>query len=237
MILPLNKVDLMRSYKKIFIFLVFSLLFASLARAEPELQKAKLWTAIDFKGSLTGQFQYYLEPQLRFISRSQCFDEANLWVGLGYPLSKRMTFWVGNYFNTTHKVDDPDTFQYRIWEQLSWEIFDSHLIQIDSRTRLEQRKQEYQTDWALRFREKVAFSFPLNRNGYFFILFDEVFLNANNPSWIYHSLFNQNRAFAGLLIPMTKAIQLETGYLNQYVAGTPYQLNHVLSFILRLKNK
>jgi hypothetical protein len=223
--------------KKCLFLLLFSLIFATLARAEPVSQKAKLWTSIDFKGTFAENFQYYLEPQLRLISRSQCFEEANLYVGLGYPLSKQMTFWVGNLFNTTHKVDDGDTFQYRIWEQLSWEVFDGHFIHIDSRTRLEQRKQEYQTDWALRFREKVSFSFPLNRCGFFFVLADEVFLNGNHPSWVYHSLFNQNRAFVGFLIPIAKTIQLETGYLNQYVAGTRYQLNHVLSFVLRVKNK
>lgn len=221
--------------KKSFILLVFSMIFASYGHANPELQKAKLWTAIDVKGSLTEKFQYYLEPQLRLISRSQCFDEANLYVGVGYPLTPRMTFWIGNFFNTMNRVEDGNIHQYRIWEQLSWNVVDSPFIKIESRTRLEQRKLEYQTDWALRLREKLTFSFPLTSH-YSFIIYDEFFLNANNPYWVYHSLLNQNRAFAGFSIPLAKSAQLETGYLNQYVVGNTEQLNHVLCFTLRVKN-
>lgn len=215
---------------------MLSLLLASHAHAEPVLQKAKLWTAVDVKGPLTDKIQYYLEPQLRFISRSQCFNEANLYAGVGYPLSKRVTFWAGNFFNTTHKVDDGNTFQYRIWEQIAWEVFENSFMQIDSRTRLEQLKQEYQNEWALRFRERVTLSFPIRKSGYSFILYDEVFLYTNHPSWVYHSLFNQNRSFVGFSIPVAKTAQLETGYLNQYVVGSPSQLNHVLCFTLRVKN-
>lgn len=223
--------------KKRLSLLIASSLFANTAYADPLLQKAKLWTAIDFKGSLTENIQYYLEPQLRLISRSPCFDEANMYVGLGYPATPKVTLWLGNMFITSHKVDNGNTQQYRIWEQISWDVLGNDFIQIDSRTRLEQRKQEHQASWALRVRERVSLSFPLNRSGYFFVLYDEIFLNANHPSWVSNAFLSQNRAFAGFSIPVGKSTHLETGYLNQYVVGSPDQLNHVLSFVLRVRDK
>lgn len=220
--------------KKSWLLLAFSHLFIPPAFAEPVLQKAKLWTAVDLKGQVTDTLQYYLEPQLRFISDSQCFNEANLYVGLGYPTPSKVTFWVGNMFNTTHKANDGNTKQYRIWEQISWNVFDSSNMQIDSRTRFEQRKQEHQASWSLRLREKLEFGFPLPMD-YLFILYDEIFLNFNHPTWVYHSLINQNRAFAGFSIPLSKTSRLEIGYLNQWVDGNPVQVNHVLNCVLRMK--
>lgn len=205
------------------------------AMADHAVQKGKLWTAIDFKGSLGEKIQYYVEPQLRFISNNQCFNEANLYVGLGYSTSPKITLWLGNMFNTTHKQNESNTQQYRIWEQVSWDIFGSHIIRIDSRTRLEQRKQEHQGSWSFRLREKIELDFPL-KNDYLFILYDEIFLNVNHPSWVNNEFVNQNRAFAGFSIPLTKLIRFETGYLNQFVINKPDQLNHVLNCTLRVKN-
>jgi hypothetical protein len=157
-----------------------------------------------------------------------------MYVGLGYPISPKITLWAGNMFNTTHRLRQSNTHQYRIWEQVSWDVFACNMIKIDSRTRLEQRKEEHKASWALRLRERFALTFPL-KNDYAFILYNEIFLNCNHASWVNNTLVNQNWAFAGFSIPIAKSIRLETGYLNQFVSNRPDQLNHVLNCTLRVK--
>lgn len=225
--------NIMQRY--ILLTLIFITLFSPVLHADQLLQKAKLWMAIDLKGSLTEKTQYYLEPQLRFISDSKTINEENMYVGLGYTYTPRVNFWVGNTYQKAYKTSGNNTQQYRIWEQISWDIYDTQALQIDSRTRLEERKQEYSTSWNLRLRERVTFNFPL-KNNHAIVIYDEIFFSLNNTSWVNDAFINQNRLFIGISKPLArKALHLDVGYLNQFVSDNPNQLNHVLNFVLKIR--
>ncbi|MFI5206312.1 MAG: DUF2490 domain-containing protein, partial [Candidatus Paceibacterales bacterium] len=61
------------------------------------------------------------------------------------------------------------------------------------------------------------------------VIADEVFINVTKPDWVTNNTFDQNRAFLGIDIPMSKKTYFEVGYLNQYEVKTNQnQVNNIL---------
>lgn len=201
-------------------------------------QKAKLWTAIPWEGPLSQdqKFRYYVEPQLRFISRSESFDQGVLHLGLGMQSQPHLSLWLGGTYSDTHHVDKPDSKQYRLWQQIEWEALNCTILEINTRTRLEERFEKHEAGTSLRLRQKVELNFPLVQKQLAWVLSDELFFNVNHPSWVNNQVIDQNRAFIGISFPVSQNTHLKTGYLNQYMLRNPDQMNHVLNFSLEVKN-
>ena len=96
------------------------------------------------------------------------------------------------------------------------------------RFRLEQRFIERQTDnvFAQRLRYFVRGLIPVEKSsgaftkGMFAGLQNELFLNLQHKEKLNNKVFDQNRAYAFLGYRLKKEIDLELGYLNQYVKGS-----------------
>jgi hypothetical protein len=76
------------------------------------------------------------------------------------------------------------------------------------------------------------------RNAWYGILFDEVFLNGGSEVTGYKP-FDQNRVFAGVGYYITDNISLETGYFNQFVHhahNTNFDSNHIWQISLIFDN-
>jgi hypothetical protein len=79
-------------------------------------------------------------------------------------------------------------------------------------------------------------SYPLDfAPGFRLVGSDEYFVNMNTSGTLY-SGFNQNRAFAGIGYHFDEHIEMESGYMNQYIRRVGWEdlMSHILSVNLQL---
>ena len=204
-------------------------------------QNSKLWTSLIVGGPLTEDqtFEYYVESQARFVeNRDDKFDQVAGGGGIGYRYTPNLAFWFGDSWTTTNDPIEGPNHENRIWQQVSWNAINNDSFNISTRTRLEQRKDLNEPEWAARLRQQVTLRVPIKKlkQGYFFVTYDEIFFNLNHPQWVSGQTVSQNRGFIGIAIPTSKRTSLEVGYLNQFLFGNNSdQMNHFLYLSLRIK--
>lgn len=161
------------------------------------------------------------------------------------------------YFNKSHRVDlgyayiatngrsgDTKTFrpEHRIFQQFIYTHKAGTNTSVMHRFRLEQRflgQTATQPDiFAQRFRYFVRGVIPLNNDavftqGTFVGLQNEFFVNVQNKNKINKHTFDQNRAYTAFGYRFNKMIDIEAGYLNQYIKqAEAYTINHVMQIAL-----
>lgn len=198
-------------------------------------EHAKLWTSYEISGGIFNgsKVRFYLQPQLRFIDNQYKFEQAVVHAGLGYKIANPLTFYIGNSGVISKQSSGDLIDEYRIWQQLNWEIIKGSHFNLKSRTRFEQRKQEATPQWANRLREKLTFVFPVYPIS--IIVSDELFFNLNHPLWVSDCSLSQNRGFIGIGVPLTKQTLIEIGYLNQYQFNKNDVMANIASFNLVTK--
>ena len=191
----------------------------ALEKYSPDLKNVKLW----------------LEAQGRFADDSSEFSQGILRTALGYYFEDNLSFWLGYGWIPNDPVVAGETFdEHRIWQQLLWteKLTDGNFM---SRTRLEQRFDERGDDVGWRFRQFFKYYQPTRFSKKLsWVLWNEVFVDINQPDWKIDNGFDQNRAFAGLGYQFVKNVRTEFGYINQFVRkpSTSDVMNHIVSFNL-----
>lgn len=117
--------------------------------------------------------------------------------------------------------------EHRIWQQYIYNHQPWKRATLSHRFRLEQRFIERQTDnlFSQRFRYFFRLVQPLKKQagafekGMFVALQNEFFLNLQNKDELNGSTFDQNRAYLAVGYRVSKAFDVEAGYLNQAVKG------------------
>lgn len=171
-----------------------------------------------------------LEDQPRYDNSQNQFQRNVAKAGLGYTLAPNLNIWLGYQNNSDDLIANTEP-QNRIWEQLVWDIADRKNYDFVSQTLFDQTNQNGQTGWNDRFRQKLVVRLPNQLfNKYDPVFSDEIFVNLTRPAWVSTRLLNQNRAFIGVDIPVTKDTYLEVGYMNQYLfeETNANQINNIL---------
>ena len=114
----------------------------------------------------------------------------------------------------------------RIWEQYIYAVKLGQ-VSLQNRFRLEQRFIERQTDnvFSQRLRYFVRAIIPLSKQkssfntGFYAAVQNEIFLNIQNKEDINNSFFDQNRIYGAIGYRFNPKVDLEAGYMNQYVNG------------------
>jgi hypothetical protein len=179
----------------------------------------------------SNQFSYLRNPLLR--------------PAVSYYIGKNKIASLGYLFTGTHrKTEFDNTFrvEQRIFEQFIIMQKITANTQLQHRFRLEQRfvnslgnQSEF---FAQRLRYFARAVVPLKKDvvftkGAFVGLQNEVFVNAENKARLNNQFFDQNRAYAAVGYRLNKMIDLETGYLNQYInQAEGYTFNHVIQLAL-----
>ncbi len=191
----------------------------------------KSWSVGIITGSLAknSSFKYYLEPQLRLINDRYVINQTFVLGGLGYQIHKNMIIYAGSGW-VFEKVQEGETFhEQRIWQQLSWLVLRNSHLNINSRTRLEERKDTRASELAIRLRQRVWVRIPIfHSDKYSYSFFDEVLLNMNHADWVSPYFFEQNRAFIGFATQVSKSVLIDIGYLNQYINLASTRLDNVV---------
>jgi hypothetical protein len=144
-------------------------------------------------------------------------------------------FWLGYAFVPTMELFTDESYnENHIWQQFLW-TGKTFLGKFTSRSRFEERFLN-QPDVAYRFRQQFKLSYPLDfAPGFRLVGSDEYFVNLNTTGMI-DSGFDQNRAFAGIGYHFDEHIEVEIGYMNQYIRRVDREdlMSHILSLNLQL---
>lgn len=197
----------------------------------------KFWTVNTIIGTISEakHLNYYLEQQVRFIDDKNKFNQFLFLPGLGYQINQNILFFSGVGWIFSKDAPGKTNSEYRLWEQISWRVKKTNTCSIDSRTRLEERKNSDFSSIAVRLRERVWVRMPFkNRESFFLSFFDEFFFNLNNPKWHSSRFLEQNRSFIGIGKNVSQSTTLDFGYLTQSIFKSKNQLNHVLLISLNV---
>lgn len=156
--------------------------------------------------------------------------------GITYYINKKSNATLGYLYTPTFLQDDilvgggrlkTTLTEHRIWQQYIYNHQPWKGAALSHRFRLEQRFIERQTDdlFSQRFRYFFRLVQPLQKQagafekGMFVALQNEFFLNLQNKDELNGSTFDQNRAYLAVGYRISKAFDVEAGYLNQTIKG------------------
>ncbi|MFT4093496.1 MAG: DUF2490 domain-containing protein [Niabella sp.] len=214
--------------KKLYIFLF---LFISCATSAQTRHEQTGWFFFLNNTKFNDRWGLQFDFQLR--SHDDLDGARNILVrpGITYYLKTNQNITAGYLYNPTFsKADNGGTIthtEHRIWEQyiLTHKLFTGVFAH---RARLEQRfieKVNKDKVFAQRFRYFFRDVQPLKKQegafikGPFAALQNEVFLNVQYKENTNAHFFDQNRAYIAMGYRLSKKLDIEAGYMNQYIKG------------------
>lgn len=230
--------------RRIFLITALVLIGLSKVNAQTQIQNSG-WLFLLNSTRLSEKWGLHLDVQVRSADNWGYVRNLLVRPGITYYINSTNNVTAGYLLATTKTnvvgMADINTNEHRIWEQyiLSHKLKASF---VSHRFRLEQRFIE-QTNgddlFAQRFRYFVRLMQPLQNkaekfeNGAFIALQNEVFLNIQHKNLLNKSIFDQNRFYIAAGYRFSKKIDLEAGYLNQYIKGaTTKTSNRVVQLAL-----
>jgi hypothetical protein len=229
----------MHQFKLLYFLITITLLEAFTFKAECSTEKDfQSWINITANGNFhkqdktSSRIKYWLEGQQRIGDDSTHFTQTLFRPGIGYALTVNLSLWLGYaWVYTGYPLTSKPFEENRIWQQLLW-IKTTRYLTWMSRTRMEQRFLENNSKTALRARQLLKISIPLNHYKKFsFVSSNELFWHKNNFIGRNSSGFDQNRLFIGFGYQINPQIITEIGYMNQYIRrfGVPNFLSNIIS--------
>lgn len=206
--------------------MVLLFFISSATRADNLVQDSGLWA------QLIGNFDLKrLNPKLnRFrlaiLGESRIFDDFDryaqsiLRITPGFEYNEHITLYFGYTWIPTFPESGATRHEHDINQALYWKQ-KSDWGGLTTRTMLEWRFVEHDSQTAARLRQKVIATYRLKSVNPRLSLvgWEELFLNINTVDWGPQSGFDQNRAFAGLNWQFDQSghYALEIGYLNRFI--------------------
>jgi hypothetical protein len=225
----------------------FSLLLGQMplvAHAEHDTSDFQTWQLGTIQGHITKRILGYLDTQNNVINltdkqgnSAQGTHEGQLLVrpALGFQVTKGWSVWQG--YGWTPNFQPQFRNENQIWEQALYQHRFKHFA-ISNRTRLEIRwiaNTDGQT--AVRLRNQFRVVVPLGKTRWSLVAFDEPFINLNTVPMGPRQGFNQNWAFLGIERTLHTGVNLDVGYLNNYVRNfrpVPDRVNNVIFVSLNI---
>jgi len=220
-------------------FSVLGLLLAILpspAYAETD-EDGRFWLNLTAQGDIAENWGWYFELQPRWREEGDRFEQLIVRPALSYRLDARSSFWLGYGRVVSHPATGGTVNEDRLWQQFLHQFESWRGVTLSSRTRLEERWVETGDEAGYRLRQMLRATHPLpGIEKATLVLWDELFLNANDTDWGARDGFDQNRFFAGAGYAFSAQAKAEAGYLNQYVNTTKTdRMHHVLSVSVNYK--
>lgn len=208
------------------------------------------WLAWFNTVKLSPKLGIHFDGQLRSTDGISSVKNVLLRPGVIYFFDNTKNATLGYAFILTKQ--DPVLFskvsltEHRIWEQF---IYNTHLgkILLVNRFRLEQRFIELNSNdvFSQRFRYFIRSVIPVQEQnakpfskGVFIALQNEIFLNIQNKEQLNNQFFDQNRAYLATGFRVNSTLDVEVGYLNQYLKGKSITTtNHIIQLALYTRFK
>lgn len=191
-----------------------------------------LWTGLNISGDIEGPFKYSTYIEARFYDHENRFQNLNTHAALGYQALPWISFWLGyRYFSRNQIEDIAPT---KMWYQdVIINLYKTKVTDLSLRSRIEERERLGEETYNTRLRERLTLSLPkFFCNKFTPVLYDELFYNINSPDWVSNQKrVNQNRAFVGIDIPISKKSFVEVGYLNQFLFRFDQNVNENILYL------
>lgn len=196
------------------------------------------WLSLSARVALSGKAAVQNELVARSSDdRGGLYEVENSLV-LGYKLSSTMTAWAGYVHNPNYTAGDFAVMERRAREQITIDNFAKiGGAALSARLRLEQRWRDGLEGTGWRVRPYVKVAVPLgSKTAPALNLTAESFVNLNNSASQSVDGLERLRSAISLTFPVSKAVNLEAGYLNQhrFVRGGADTDDHVLTAALWL---
>lgn len=229
------------------LFLITVLLISVQLKAQNGEQSGWLSWLSSFK--VNGKLGAHFDLQVRTADRWDYVRQVIIRPGVTYNFNARQNATLGyaniNTFTQLAGASDNQLTENRIWEQFIQshkinKVFALHRFRVEQRF-IERRGAE--NIFSQRFRYFARFVVPFNKydqvftKGPYIAVQNELFLHLQNKNELNRSTFDQNRAYVAAGIRLAPKIDVEVGYLNQYINGLSNNTtNHVaqLGILTRL---
>ena len=214
------------------------LLMAAIMVPTPAFAKSdeQLWTTAGANVKLSDNWRLQQEVVARFSDNRNGLYEIESTTLLGYKLNKIVTVSAGYVHNPQYAGGDFTVMEHRAREQVSFDNFAKlGSGKLSARMRLEQRWREGVDGAGWRARPYVKYSVPLK--GKTALNFsNETFVNLNTTPFQRQDGFDRMRNLVSISTPLTKSLNGEAGYMNQYgfVRGGDDTVDHAAYFAVSL---
>ncbi len=210
--------------------LIAVLLLLSQAVSAQTIIQNSGWLALINNTKIKDKWGFSLDAQVRSSDNWEYVRNVLVRPGISYAINSRNVVSAGYLWASTETKSGTANsmlVEQRIWEQYVL----SHRLKatfVSHRFRLEQRFIEQANGdevFAQRLRYFIRLVQPLQGKtevfdkGLFFALQNELFFNIQNKELLNNSLFDQNRFMIALGYRASKKLDIEAGYLNQYING------------------
>ncbi|MDF3077558.1 MAG: hypothetical protein K0S09_1447 [Sphingobacteriaceae bacterium] len=214
-----------------FIYLLISGLFLT-SVSFGQVKEQTGWLVFSNSIKLNKHFSTTLDVQFRSADNLEYVRTFLFRPGVSYSFNKKnnvaVGYLLGNSYSRLLGAAKNQLTEHRIWEQFVHTQAITKTVAISHRFRLEQRFIEKLNEdvFAQRFRYSLRAVLPLVKQdssfhkGPYAGLQNELLLNVQNKEKLNGSLFDQNRAYAGLGYRFSSKLDVELGYLNQYIHGS-----------------
>jgi hypothetical protein len=198
-------------------------------------QDVQSWNTMLVQGPIDGKLLLWAEAQPRLTSDVSRVGQIVGRVALGVRTRNDIDFHAGYHFQHNNPAPGVTSDEHRFWQQVSGPVLRrQNGFALITRWRLEQRTFEGAEDTGWRLRMQWRVQAPLNGPGTAGpLLWSETFVAMNSTDWGARGGFDQQRSFVGWLQPLGKQLNLEAGYMHQYVNRPGRDAgNHVLNLTL-----
>ena len=196
-------------------------------------EDAAIWNAqfVKFHADKNKEVFVRLESQQRITNDVTTLGQFILRPYVAYQVNDNLQIGGGYaYFRSQSDAGENGfIFEHRAYAEVNYRVLDRPGIKIDTRSRLESRQWANIGDHSIRARSMIQITLPMAENGFGPVFFVEPFFNLNDqPN--FSGGFEQIRNLAGLLIPVSKHVDIMPGYMNLYAPreGREDRMDHVL---------
>jgi len=189
------------------------------------------WFAWFNSYKLSRHWRLHFDGQLRSADNWDYVKTVLVRPGITYAFNSRNAVALGYAYIATYNRPAANASKTRLDESRIWEQYINTTkigrASLQNRARLEQRFIERATEnvFSQRLRYWVRTMIPFIKpktsfnKGFFGAVQNEIFLNVQNKDKINESLFDQNRAYLAIGYRFSPKIDIDAGYMNQFVKG------------------
>ena len=197
---------------------------------------AQIWTTLAVNVKLSDKWRLSNELVGRFSDNRNGLYEIEDDLLLGYQINKTVGVWAGYVHDPQYSEGHFSVMERRAREQVVFsKIAKLAGGTIDTRARFEQRWRDGKDGTAWRFRPWIRWTLPIANGGRTnLVVSHESFISFNKTSFQGETGYNRMRNLIAISTPLTKRVNAEIGYLNQYstVHHGPDTMDHVASVTL-----
>jgi hypothetical protein len=206
------------------------LLLAS-AAAQAQQEDEQIWLQVNTNVPLDDNTRLTLEQIARFGDRHGGLTQSELGVLIGQRISRNFELGLGYRhvgFHNRNPAIDEERFRQQIVGTFG---------PITTRLRVDERFHPDGKEVGIRIRPLVRYNHKLNDTGLAAFVSHESFYLPNATQWGQRRGYERMRNSVGLVVPVSRKISADVGYLNQYRlarGSSRAQMDHALSIQLTI---